>query len=98
MIMPEPSNGTEKIHVLHYWDVSSHMVVNTGDTIVTSGLSPVFPEGIPVGIVENSTLKQGASYYTIRVRLETNFKRLKYVEIVQNAHQQEIEALQDGLD
>jgi len=79
-------------------DVSSHMVVNTGDTIVTSGLSPVFPEGIPVGIVENSTLKQGASYYTIRVRLETNFKRLKYVEIVQNAHQQEIEALQDGLD
>ena len=79
-------------------DVSSHMVVNTGDTIVTSGLSPVFPEGIPVGIVENSVLKEGDSYYTIRVRLHTNFKRLKYVEIVQNAHQQEVEELQHGLD
>jgi rod shape-determining protein MreC len=74
------------------------MVVNPGDTIVTSGLSPVFPEGIPVGIVENSVLKEGDSYYTIRIRLQTNFKRLKYVEVVQNAHQQELEELTDGLD
>ncbi len=79
-------------------DVAAHMVVNEGDTIVTSGLSPVFPEGIPVGIVENSTLKAGDSYHTIRIRLNTNFKRLKYVEIVQNAHQQELEDLQHGLD
>lgn len=79
-------------------DVASHMVVNTGDTIVTSGLSPVFPEGILVGIVESSILKPGDSYYTICVRLHTNFKRLKYVEIVQNAHQQELEELHDGLD
>ena len=74
------------------------MVVNTGDTIVTSGLSPVFPEGIPVGIVENSILKEGDSYYTIRVRLNTNFKRLKYVEVVQNAAQDELEELENGMD
>ena len=79
-------------------DVAAHMVVNEGDTIVTSGLSPVFPEGIPVGIVENSILKEGDSYYTIRVRLNTNFKRLKYVEIVQNAALNELEELQNGLD
>ena len=79
-------------------DVAAHMVVNPGDTIVTSGLSPVFPEGIPVGIVENSTLKEGASYYTIRVRLHTNFKRLKYVEVVQNADQNELEELTNGMD
>ena len=79
-------------------DVASHMVVNQGDTIVTSGLSPVFPEGIPVGIVESSILKEGESYYRIRVRLHTNFKRLKYVEVVQNAHQAELEQLEDGLD
>ena len=79
-------------------DIAAHMVVNPGDTIVTSGLSPVFPEGIPVGIVENSVLKEGDSYYTIRIRLQTNFKRLKYVEVVQNTHQQELEELTDGLD
>lgn len=79
-------------------DVASHMVVNPGDTIITSGLSPVFPEGIPVGIVENSVLKEGASYYTIKVRLHTDFKRLKYIEVVQNADQNELEELTDGLD
>ena len=79
-------------------DVAAHMVVNEGDTIVTSGLSPVFPEGIPVGIVENSVLKEGDSYHTIRIHLNTNFKRLKYVEIVQNAHQEELEDLQNGME
>jgi rod shape-determining protein MreC len=79
-------------------DVSAHMVVNPGDTIITSGLSPVFPEGIPVGIVENSTLKEGDSYHTICVRLSTNFKRLKYVEVVQNADQKELEDLTNGMD
>jgi rod shape-determining protein MreC len=79
-------------------DVAAHMVVNPGDTIVTSGLSPVFPEGIPVGIVENSVLKEGDSYHTIRIRLYTNFKRLKYVEVVQNKHQQELEELTNGMD
>ena len=79
-------------------DIAAHMVVNPGDTIVTSGLSPVFPEGIPVGVVENSMLKEGASYHTVRVRLFTNFKRLKYVEVVQNQHLKELEELRDGLD
>ena len=79
-------------------DVAAHMVVNKGDTIITSGLSPVFPEGIPVGIVENSTLNEGDSYYTIRVRLSTNFKRLKYVEVIHNAAQEELEELENGLD
>ena len=79
-------------------DVAAHMVVNPGDTIVTSGLSKAFPEGIPVGIVENSVLKEGDSYHTIRVRLSTNFKRLKYVEVVNNMHQDELEELQHGLD
>jgi rod shape-determining protein MreC len=79
-------------------DVSTHMVVNPGDTIVSSGLSPAFPEGIPVGIVENSVLKSGDSYYTIHVRLSTNFKRLKYVEVVQNADQKELEDVIYGMD
>ena len=79
-------------------DVAAHMVVNPGDTIITSGLTPVFPEGIPVGIVESSQLKEGDSYLTIRVRLHTDFKRLKYVEVVQNADQNELEELTDGLD
>ena len=79
-------------------DVAAHVEVAEGDTIITSGLSPVFPEGIPVGIVESCRIKEGDSYYTIRVRLEADFKRLRFVEVVQNAHQQELEELANGLD
>ena len=79
-------------------DVAAHMVVNPGDTIVTSGLSPIFPEGIPVGLVESSQLREGDSYHTIRVRLYTNFKRLKYVELIHNNAQAQLEELTNGLD
>ncbi|MCR5050350.1 MAG: rod shape-determining protein MreC [Paludibacteraceae bacterium] len=82
-------------------DIPSHLVVNIGDTIVTSGLSPVFPEGLPVGVVESRVLHEGDSYYTIRVRLQANFKRLKYVEVIKNANQDELEELEEteyGLD
>lgn len=90
-------NGKD-IHFAQLTDVASHMDVQPGDTIVTSGLSPVFPEGIPVGIVENCSLGSGDSYYTIRVRLQVDFKRLRYIEIVQNGHLKELEELRNGLD
>lgn len=79
-------------------DVATHIQVNRGDTIVTSGLSPIFPADIPVGIVENAELGEGDSYYTIRVRLATNFRRLKYVEVIENDDLEEINALENGLD
>ena len=79
-------------------DVDSHVGVQVGDTIVTSGLSPVFPEGIPVGIVEKSILNAGDSYYSITVRLQADFKRLRYVEVVQNANKKEMEDLVNGLE
>lgn len=79
-------------------DVAAHVVVNQGDTIVTSGLSPIFPAGIPVGVVEEAVLADGASYYAIRIRLTTNFRRLKYVELIENTDWKEIETLEHGLD
>ena len=65
-------------------DIASHLEVNAGDTIVTSGLSPVFPADIPLAIVETAELKEGDSYYTIKVRLQTDFRRLNYVQLIDN--------------
>lgn len=79
-------------------DVATHIQVNRGDTIVTSGLSPIFPADIPVGTVEDAELGEGDSYYTIHVRLATNFRRLKYVEVIENDDLDEIETLTNGLD
>lgn len=73
-------------------DIASHVSVATGDTIVTSGLSPVFPENIPLAIVEHAELKEGDSYYTIKVRLQTDFRKLNYVQLIDNhTHTEEID-------
>lgn len=79
-------------------DVATHLVVNKGDTIVTAGLSPVFPADIPVGVVEDCRLEEGDSYYRIRVRLATNFRRLRYVEVIDNRGSNEMEELTHELD
>ena len=74
-------------------DVATHLEVNIGDTIVTSGLSTSFPAGIPVGVVEDCRLDEGASYYTVRVRLSTDFRRLRYIEMIDNEDMEEINNL-----
>lgn len=79
-------------------DVASHINVEEGDTLVTSGLTPIFPKDIPVGIVEDCKLKSGDSYYTIRVKLSTDFRRLDYVHIIVNPMAKEQNELNNGLD
>lgn len=74
-------------------DVATHLEVNIGDTIVTSGLSTSFPAGVPVGVVEECRLEEGASYYTVRVRLATDFRRLRYIEVIDNEDVEEIQGL-----
>lgn len=74
-------------------DVATHLEVNIGDTIVTSGLSTSFPAGVPVGVVEECRLEEGASYYTVRVRLATDFRRLRHIEVIDNEDVEEIQGL-----
>ena len=90
-------NG-KNCRMAHLTDVATHMDVQPGDTIVTSGLSESFPGGIPVGIVEQCSLKPGDSYYTISVRLQVDFKRLRYIDVVQNMNMKELEELANGLE
>ena len=65
-------------------DIARHVEVHEGDTLVTSGLSDAFPEGIRVGIVEEAELGESDAYYHIKVRLAADFHRLGYVQIIQN--------------
>lgn len=76
-------DGTDYRHA-QLQDVALHLGVTQGDTIVTSGLTTAFPQGIPVGVIEYSELKKGDSYYTIDVKMTTDFRRVRNVEVVQN--------------
>ena len=72
-----------------------HSQVAVGDTVVTSGFSLVFPADIPIGVITETFVKQG-SYLNASVRLFQSFNILKFVNIVQNLHAQEIQRLEEG--
>ncbi len=50
--------------------------LNVGDRVVTSGVSGVFPAGLPVGKVV------GVSKYEIKIKPFTNLEELEYVKLV----------------
>ncbi|NDV94302.1 rod shape-determining protein MreC [Dysgonomonas sp. 521] len=53
--------------------------VEKGDTIVTSGFSDIFPEGIFVGIIEDFKSETNDNFYSLKVKLSTDFGALKSV-------------------
>jgi len=79
-------------------DIARHVEVHEGDTLVTSGLSDAFPEGIRVGIVEEAELGESDAYYHIKVRLAADFHRLGYVQVIQNEARVEQRQLEEWGD
>jgi len=77
-------------------EIPFHIMVNVGDTIVTSGYSNVFPEGIMIGTITKFDVESGTNFYHIKVELSTNFKTLKYVEVVQNTKRAELIKLESN--
>ena len=82
-------------------ELPKHVKYNKGDTVVTSGYSAVFPEGIIVGIVEGSDGNNTASFVSLRIKLTTNFSQLSNVRIITNSMKEQIDVLrraEQGVD
>jgi len=71
-------------------EIPFHIIVNIGDTVVTSGYSNIFPEGIMIGTIKKFDVESGTNFYNIKVELSTNFKTVKFVEVVQNTKREEL--------
>lgn len=74
-------------------DIEPHVKIAVGDTIVTSGNSHIFPEGIMIGTIKRFTMKPGDNFYLIKLNFSTDFNRLEYVYIVKNFYREEQEKL-----
>lgn len=61
-------------------DIPFHVEINEGDSVVTSGLSDYFPEGILIGTVQD--FKRETNFYHIKVKLATEFRQLSHVYVV----------------
>lgn len=75
-------------------ELPRHTVFAPGDTIVTSGYSAVFPEGIPVGYVMEDQRRHDENFFTLRVKLSTDFTTLSNVQVVVDSLRAEHIALQ----
>ena len=67
--------------------------LHEGDTVRTSGYSSIFPAGIPVGTVEGSTTRNGATQ-DVEIKLFQDFSAVDYVVIVRNEDREEIDAIE----
>lgn len=75
-------------------ELPRHTIYNTGDTVITSGYSAMFPEGIPVGIVTGNEKTIDDNFYTLRVRLLTDFSRLSTVRVIASDIAAQIKAVE----
>lgn len=77
-------------------ELPRHTVYNAGDTVITSGYSAVFPEGIPVGVVISDKGGHNDNFFTLKVRLLSDFTKLNNVQIVVNNHADELRELDEA--
>lgn len=75
-------------------DLPGHIIVQRGDTIITSGYSSVFPKGEIIGYVDTALNSGSSSLLSVRIKLATDFKRVSHVMVIKNllkAEQLELE-------
>lgn len=77
-------------------ELPKHMKYNVGDTIVTSGYSAVFPEGIIVGTVAGRARAITDNFVSLKVKLTTNFSQLSTVRVITNGMRDELMTLENG--
>jgi rod shape-determining protein MreC len=77
-------------------DLPRHAKFSLGDTIVTSGYSNVFPEGVIVGTVDDiADSNDGLSYY-LKIALATDFGKLSSVRVISRTTHEEKEELEQN--
>jgi rod shape-determining protein MreC len=63
-------------------DIPFHVNIAKGDTIVTSGFSAIFPEGVQLGVVDEVLSSSGSNFQDVKVLLSNDFKSISYVKVV----------------
>ncbi|MDR0431340.1 MAG: rod shape-determining protein MreC [Tannerellaceae bacterium] len=76
-------------------ELPRHVQFQIGDTIVTSGYSTVFPEGILVGFVSSFERQRDDNFNSLKIELATDFQRLNNVMVIRNFRQEEQRAIEE---
>jgi len=77
-------------------EIPKHIVIIKGDTIITSGNSDIFPEGLLIGTISDHKIAQDENFNNGTILFSTDFNSLGYVEVVIDNLRKEKEDLKDS--
>ena len=79
------------------YEIPSHVNVVAGDTVVTSGFSAIFPEGVMIGVVDKAAHVENTMYCDVDINLAVDFQSLSYVTVAVFENKNELLNLQKSL-
>jgi rod shape-determining protein MreC len=77
-------------------DIPKSAKLQTGDTVVTSSTSSLFPGNLMVGTIAEIVEDKSSNFYTLKVKPATNFFNIEYVYVIANTQYLEQKRLEDS--
>ncbi|MBR1514328.1 MAG: rod shape-determining protein MreC [Bacteroidales bacterium] len=74
-------------------DIPTHIILQKGDTILTSSHSYIFPEDLMVGTVEEFYPTAIDALNKAKIRFSTDFATLRHVYVIRDLHKPELDSL-----
>lgn len=74
-------------------DIPGHVELEKGDTLISRGSGGIFPKGELVGFISDWELLPESGFYKIHVAPATDFRKMKFVYIVQNRFKGQLDQL-----
>ena len=78
-------------------DLPTHILLQKGDTILTSSHSYIFPEDLMVGTVEEFYPTAVDALNRAKIRFATDFATLRHVYVIKDLHKPELDSLKARL-
>ena len=74
-------------------EIPKHVAIQKDDTIITSGNSDIFPEGMLIGTIDEFTIASDENFNKATLHFATDFNSLSYVEVIIDLMRSEKEKL-----
>jgi rod shape-determining protein MreC len=81
-------------HYAQLKDIPANVLLAKGDTVITSGYSGIFPQGIKIGTIMEFKVDKGYNFYDISIRLSQDMNKLAWVYVVTDFFKEEKDTLQ----
>ena len=78
-------------------EMPSSIPIQKGDTLITSGFSRNYPEGIEIGYIKTFSKDPSTGFFDIEFEFSTDYTKLEYVYVVKNFFKAEQDLLEKSI-